>query len=59
VCANVFCAQVLAGETIVEYLANNYVVWAWDMTSDANRIRSTKIQGTFFSLKIFYFILDY
>lgn len=29
----------LAGETIVEYLANNYVVWAWDITSDANRTR--------------------
>ncbi|UJR27936.1 hypothetical protein I4U23_009196 [Adineta vaga] len=39
VCANVFCAQVLAAETIIEYLANNYVVWAWDMTCDANRIR--------------------
>jgi hypothetical protein len=39
VCANVFCTQVLAGETIIEYLANNYVVWAWDITSDSNRTR--------------------
>ncbi|CAF1027017.1 unnamed protein product [Adineta ricciae] len=39
VCANVFCAQVLASETIVEYLANNYLVWAWDVTADSNRIR--------------------
>ncbi|CAF0974177.1 unnamed protein product [Rotaria sordida] len=39
VCANVFCAQVLASETTIEYLANNYVVWAWDITTDANRTR--------------------
>ncbi|CAF3901208.1 unnamed protein product [Rotaria sp. Silwood2] len=39
VCANVFCAQVLASETTVEYLASNYVVWAWDITTDANRTR--------------------
>ncbi|CAF0823773.1 unnamed protein product [Rotaria sp. Silwood1] len=39
VCANVFCAQVLASEATVEYLANNYVVWAWDITTDANRTR--------------------
>ncbi|CAF4287487.1 unnamed protein product, partial [Adineta steineri] len=43
VCANVFCAQVLAGETTIEYLANNYVVWAWDVTSDANRTRLLEV----------------
>lgn len=39
VCANVFCTQVLASETTIEYLANNYVVWAWDISTDANRAR--------------------
>ncbi|CAF2074950.1 unnamed protein product [Rotaria magnacalcarata] len=43
VCANVFCAQVLASETTVEYLANNYVVWAWDVTTDANRTRLLEV----------------
>ncbi|CAF4356322.1 unnamed protein product, partial [Rotaria magnacalcarata] len=39
VCANVFCSQVLATDSIVEYLANNYVFWAWDVTSASNRTR--------------------
>ncbi|UJR21464.1 hypothetical protein I4U23_024549 [Adineta vaga] len=39
VCANVFCSQVLALDSIIEYLANNYTFWAWDVTSDVNRIR--------------------
>ncbi|CAF1200248.1 unnamed protein product [Rotaria sordida] len=39
VCANVFCSQVLSADSIVEYLANNYVLWAWDVTSDGNRTR--------------------
>ncbi|CAF4030439.1 unnamed protein product [Adineta steineri] len=42
VCANVFCSQVLTTDSIIEYLANNYVLWAWDVTSDANR---TKLFG--------------
>ncbi|CAF4845670.1 unnamed protein product, partial [Rotaria magnacalcarata] len=37
--ANVFCSQVLATDSIVEYLANNYVFWAWDVTSASNRTR--------------------
>ncbi|CAF0948374.1 unnamed protein product, partial [Didymodactylos carnosus] len=39
ICANVFCSQVLCSDTIVEYLENNYVLWAWDLTFDSNRIR--------------------
>ncbi|CAF3053465.1 unnamed protein product, partial [Rotaria sp. Silwood2] len=39
VCANVFCSQVLSADSIVEYLANNYVLWAWDITNDGNRKR--------------------
>ncbi|CAF0993042.1 unnamed protein product [Adineta ricciae] len=39
ICANVFCAQVLALDSTIEYLANNYVFWAWDVTSDVNRTR--------------------
>ncbi|CAF3923920.1 unnamed protein product, partial [Rotaria sp. Silwood1] len=39
VCANVFCSQVLSADSILEYLANNYVLWAWDVTYDGNRKR--------------------
>ena len=51
-----FCTQVLAGETTVEYLANNYVVWAWDMTSDANRTRYSSSQLFF---KSFFFLISF
>ncbi|CAF4955675.1 unnamed protein product, partial [Rotaria sp. Silwood1] len=37
VCANVFCSQVLSADSILEYLANNYVLWAWDVTYDGNQ----------------------
>ncbi|CAF3815531.1 unnamed protein product, partial [Rotaria sp. Silwood1] len=39
VCANVFCSQVLSADSILEYLVNNYVLWAWDVTYDGNRKR--------------------
>lgn len=39
VCANVFCSQILAADSMIEYLANNYVFWAWDVTSNNNKTR--------------------
>lgn len=39
VLANVFCTQLLCSETVVSYLSNNFITWAWDVTNDANRAR--------------------
>ncbi|CAF0966334.1 unnamed protein product [Rotaria sordida] len=36
VAAHVFCEQVLCTETITNYLAENFVVWPWDRTSETN-----------------------
>jgi len=33
---NLFCKQLLCNEKIIEYLMNNYVVWAWDITYESN-----------------------
>lgn len=35
--ANVFCTQVLSSDTLIEYLVNHFIVWAWDFTSETNR----------------------
>ncbi len=37
--ANVFCSQILCSETIVSYLSSNFLTWAWDLTSEANKAR--------------------
>lgn len=37
--ANVFCSQILCKESIVQYLSNNFITWAWDMTNDTNSAR--------------------
>ncbi|XP_053325817.1 FAS-associated factor 1 [Spea bombifrons] len=39
VLANVFCSQMLCAESIVSYLSQNFLTWAWDMTREANRAR--------------------
>ncbi|KAG9483013.1 hypothetical protein GDO78_009118 [Eleutherodactylus coqui] len=39
VLTNVFCSQMLCAETIVSYLSQNFITWAWDMTREANRAR--------------------
>lgn len=39
VCANVFCSQILAADSMIEYLVNNYVFWAWDVTSNNNKTK--------------------
>uniref|UniRef100_UPI00398F0199 FAS-associated factor 1 isoform X3 n=1 Tax=Pristiophorus japonicus TaxID=55135 RepID=UPI00398F0199 len=39
VLTNVFCSQLLCAESIVSYLSQNFITWAWDMTREANRAR--------------------
>ncbi|EDV22331.1 uncharacterized protein TRIADDRAFT_58828 [Trichoplax adhaerens] len=34
---NIFCSNVLCSESIVNYLNQNYVNWAWDVTLPSNR----------------------
>lgn len=36
---NVFCSKMLCSEEIVNYLTENFFVWAWDMTNDKNKAR--------------------
>ncbi|EDO36062.1 predicted protein, partial [Nematostella vectensis] len=36
---NVFCSQLLCADTIINYISNNFVIWAWDMTLDTNKAR--------------------
>ncbi|KFM77559.1 FAS-associated factor 1, partial [Stegodyphus mimosarum] len=37
VLTNVFCTQLLCSETVVSYLALNFVTWAWDLTYESNK----------------------
>uniref|UniRef100_A0A672IEH0 UBX domain-containing protein n=2 Tax=Salarias fasciatus TaxID=181472 RepID=A0A672IEH0_SALFA len=37
VLSNVFCSQLLCADSIVSYLSQNFVTWAWDVTEDANK----------------------
>ncbi|XP_043911878.1 FAS-associated factor 1 isoform X2 [Protopterus annectens] len=39
VLTNVFCSQMLCAESIISYLSQNFITWAWDMTKEANRAR--------------------
>ncbi|XP_078264682.1 FAS-associated factor 1 [Rhinoraja longicauda] len=39
VLTNVFCSQQLCAESIVSYLSQNFITWAWDVTREANRAR--------------------
>uniref|UniRef100_A0A8C0GJ81 Fas associated factor 1 n=1 Tax=Chelonoidis abingdonii TaxID=106734 RepID=A0A8C0GJ81_CHEAB len=39
VLTNVFCSQMLCAESLVSYLSQNFITWAWDMTKEANRAR--------------------
>uniref|UniRef100_A0A8D2IPA8 FAS-associated factor 1 n=1 Tax=Urocitellus parryii TaxID=9999 RepID=A0A8D2IPA8_UROPR len=41
VLTNVFCSQMLCAESIVSYLSQNFITWAWDLTKDANRANTT------------------
>ncbi|XP_002734494.1 FAS-associated factor 1-like [Saccoglossus kowalevskii] len=37
--SNVFCSQVMCAETVVSYLSQNFVTWAWDITGDENKAK--------------------
>lgn len=39
VLSNIFCSQLLCSESIVNYLTNNFVSWAWDLTHHEQRIQ--------------------
>nr|CAB3244217.1 FAS-associated factor 1-like [Phallusia mammillata] len=35
--SNVFCSQLLANQSIIEYLNAHFITWAWDVTSSFNK----------------------
>ncbi|XP_071846611.1 FAS-associated factor 1-like [Apostichopus japonicus] len=37
--SNVFCSQVLCADSVVSFLSQNFVTWAWDVTEDSNKDR--------------------
>uniref|UniRef100_A0A6Q2X7H9 UBX domain-containing protein n=1 Tax=Esox lucius TaxID=8010 RepID=A0A6Q2X7H9_ESOLU len=39
VLSNVFCSQMMCAESIVSYLSQNFIAWAWDVTREANKAR--------------------
>ncbi|CAF1309725.1 unnamed protein product [Rotaria sordida] len=47
--SNLFCKQLLCNDKIIEYLLNNYVLWAWDVTFPSNGEKLNEIFKTTFS----------
>ncbi|XP_016886686.1 FAS-associated factor 1 isoform X2 [Cynoglossus semilaevis] len=39
VLSNVFCSQMMCADSIVSYLSQNFITWAWDITKEANKAR--------------------
>uniref|UniRef100_A0A674MD72 Fas (TNFRSF6) associated factor 1 n=1 Tax=Takifugu rubripes TaxID=31033 RepID=A0A674MD72_TAKRU len=39
VLSNVFCSQMMCADSIVSYLSQNFIMWAWDVTKEANKAR--------------------
>ncbi|XP_065104561.1 FAS-associated factor 1 isoform X1 [Paramisgurnus dabryanus] len=39
VLSNVFCSQMMCSDSIVSYLSQNFITWAWDVTKEANKAR--------------------
>lgn len=39
VLSNVFCSQMMCADSIVSYLSQNFITWAWDFTKEANKTR--------------------
>uniref|UniRef100_A0AAX7SMX8 UBX domain-containing protein n=1 Tax=Astatotilapia calliptera TaxID=8154 RepID=A0AAX7SMX8_ASTCA len=37
VLSNVFCSQMMCADSIVSYLSQNFITWAWDVTKEANK----------------------
>lgn len=50
--ANVFCSQILCSETVVDYLSSNFITWAWDLTSEANKARCDRLKVSIISCSI-------
>lgn len=39
VLGNVFCSQMMCADSIISYLSQNFITWAWDVTKEANKAR--------------------
>ncbi|XP_057696851.1 FAS-associated factor 1 [Corythoichthys intestinalis] len=39
VLSNVFCSQMMCADSIISYLSQNFITWAWDVTKEANKAR--------------------
>lgn len=39
VLSNVFCSQMMCADSVVSYLSQNFITWAWDVTKEANKAR--------------------
>uniref|UniRef100_A0A8C6S879 Fas (TNFRSF6) associated factor 1 n=1 Tax=Neogobius melanostomus TaxID=47308 RepID=A0A8C6S879_9GOBI len=39
VLGNVFCSQMMCADSIVSYLSQNFITWAWDVSKEANKAR--------------------
>ncbi|XP_039531525.1 FAS-associated factor 1 isoform X1 [Pimephales promelas] len=39
VLSNVFCSQMMCADSIVSYLSQNFITWAWDVSKEANKAR--------------------
>ncbi|XP_068599366.1 FAS-associated factor 1 [Brachionichthys hirsutus] len=37
VLSNVFCSQMMCADSIVSYLSQNFITWAWDVTKETNK----------------------
>lgn len=45
VLSNVFCSQMMCADSIVSYLSQNFITWAWDVTKEANKARYSRLIG--------------
>ncbi|KAK7078925.1 pre-rRNA processing and 40S ribosomal subunit assembly [Halocaridina rubra] len=48
VLSNVFCSQALCQISVVDYLSANFLVWGWDLTHEANKVRLLNLVSTHF-----------
>ncbi|CAM4717930.1 unnamed protein product [Leuciscus chuanchicus] len=39
VLSNVFCSQMMCADSVVSYLSQNFITWAWDVSKEANKAR--------------------
>ncbi|CAF0823791.1 unnamed protein product [Rotaria sp. Silwood1] len=45
---NLFCKQILCNEKVIDYLLNNYVLWAWDITFKSNEQKLNDVCSAIF-----------